>query len=76
MKLVLVGKQSPKELKKLATKYFSKIKNNNVNRPVTSFASYRKEDLGKNIFIKSKVKSPELVIEFAIDDNSSMWKYI
>ena len=74
MKLVLVGKQSPKELKKLATKYFSKIKNNNVNRPVTSFASYRKEDLGKNIFIKSKVKSPELVIEFAIDDNSSMWK--
>ena len=30
MKLVLVGKQSPKELEKLATKYFSKIKNNNI----------------------------------------------
>ncbi len=74
MKLVLVGKQSPKELKKLATKYFSKIKNNNVDRPVTSINSYRKKDLGKNIFIQSKVKVPQLVIEFPVDDNSSMWQ--
>lgn len=74
MKLVLVGKQSPKELKKLAKKYFSKIKNNNIERPVTSIPSYRKSDLGKNIYIKSKVKSPELVIEFAIQDNSSRWR--
>ena len=40
MKLVLVGKQSPKELKKLAKKYFSKIKNNNIQRPVTNISAY------------------------------------
>ena len=74
MKLVLVGKQSPKELKKLATKYFSKIKNNNIDRPVTVANSYRQKDLGKNIFIQSKVKSPELLIEFALDNNSSTWR--
>ncbi len=74
MKLVLVGKQSSKELKKLATKYFSKIKNNNILRPVTSVNSYRKEDLGKNIFIQSKVKSPQLVIEFPVENNSSLWR--
>ena len=74
MKLVLVGKQSSKELKKLATKYFSKIKNYDVKRPVTSVSAYRDQDLGKDIFIKSKVKSPELVIEFSIDDNSSLWR--
>ena len=47
----------------------SKIKNYNVERPVTSVFAYRDQDLGKDIFIKSKVKSPELVIEFSIDDN-------
>ena len=74
MKLVLVGKQSPKELKKLANKYFSKIKNNNIDRPVTTASSYRQSDLGKNIFIKSKVKSPELVIEFSVQDNTNLWR--
>ena len=74
MKLVLVGKQSPKELKKLATKYFSKIKNNNIDRPQTSVKSYRQEDLAKNLYIKSKVKSPQLVIEFPVENNSSMWR--
>lgn len=74
MKLVLVGKQSPKELKKLATKYFSKIKNNNVDRPITKTISYREQDLGKNIYIKSKVKVPELVIEFPIKNNIASWQ--
>lgn len=74
MKLVLVGKQSPKELKKLATKYFSKIKNYNVERPVTKTISYREQDLGKNIYIKSRVKFPELVIEFPIKNNISLWR--
>ena len=74
MKLVLVGKQSPKELKKLANKYFSKITNNNVERPITLVNSYRSEDLGKNIYIQSKVKAPQLVIEFPVDNNSSMWR--
>ena len=74
MKLVLVGKQSPKELKKLAKKYFSKIKNTNIQRPVTNISAYREEDLGQKLFIKSKVKSPQLVIEFAIQDNSALWR--
>ena len=74
MKLVLVGKQSPKELKKLATKYFAKIKNNNIDRPLTSATSYRKQDLGKNIYIRSRVKSPQLAIEFPVDNNSSLWR--
>ena len=74
MKLVLVGKQSPKELKKLATKYFAKIKNNNIDRPLTSANSYRKQDLGKNIYIRSRVKSPQLAIEFPVVNNSSLWR--
>ena len=57
MKLVLVGKQSPKELKKLATKYFSKIKNNNVDRPITKTISYREQDLEKIFISKVKLKS-------------------
>ena len=74
MKLVLVGKQSPKELKKLAKKYFSKIKNNKVKRPLTKITAYREANLGRNIFIKSRIKSPSLTIEFPIQDNSSLWR--
>ena len=74
MKLVLVGKQNTKELKKLAKKYFSNIKNSNINRPTTNLRAYREEDLGANIYVQSRVKSPELVIEFSIEDNSAFWR--
>ena len=74
MKLVLVGNQSSKELAKLARKYFSKIDNKKVERPVTNIPAYRAEDLSKEIFIKSKVKSPIFLIEFPIKDNRKSWK--
>ena len=74
MKLVLVGNQSSKELAQLARKYFSKIKNNKVERPVNNISAYREEDLSKEIFIKSKVKSPIFLVEFPIKDNRNLWK--
>ena len=41
MKLVLVGNQSSKELAQLARKYFSKIQNSKVERPVNNISAYR-----------------------------------
>ena len=41
---------------------------------LTSAISYRKQDLGKNIYIRSRVKSPQLAIEFPVDNNSSLWR--
>ena len=74
MKLVLVGNQSSKELAKLARKYFSKIGNKKIERPLTNISAYRKEDLAKEIFIRSKVKSPIFLVEFPIKDNRDLWK--
>ena len=74
MKLILVGNQSSKELEKLARKYFSNIKNKKVARPVTEISAYREQDLSKEIFIRSKIKSPIFLIEFPIKDNRSQWK--
>ena len=74
MKLVLVGNQSSKELAKLAKKYFSKIVNKNVERPLTNIPAYRAEDLSKEIFIRSKVKSPIFIVEFPIENNRDSWK--
>ena len=62
MKLVLIGNQPPKQLKKLAKKYFEGIENRNASRDSTSVAAYLPEHLGLNIYIKSKVQSPEMGI--------------
>jgi len=74
MKLILVGKQSNKEFKVIATKHFGNIKNNNIERPVVLQQAYNKEDLGQHIFVKSKVKHPVLAIEFAIANNVADWQ--
>lgn len=75
MKLVLIGNQTPKELKKLARNYFQDIENRNVSRDKTDTPAYLSEHLGKNIYIKSRVQSPELGIEFPIKNNFNQWKY-
>ena len=74
MKLVLVGSQSSKELAKLARKYFSNIKNTKVERPVNNISAYRAKDLSKEIFVRSKVKSSSLAVEFPIKNNRNLWK--
>ena len=74
MKLVLVGNQSPRELKSLARKYFEGIKNKKVERPLTKEKAYLSSNLLKNIFIKKRAGSPSLSLEFPIRDNSSKWK--
>ncbi|REL37099.1 insulinase family protein [Thalassotalea euphylliae] len=74
MKLVLVGNQTPKQLKKLAKKYFSNIKNKKVERPVTLLPAYQTEHLGQHIYVQSKVKVPLLAVEFAIPNNMSQWQ--
>lgn len=75
MKLVLIGNQPPKQLKKLAKKYFEGIENRNASRDSTSVAAYLPEHLGLNIYIKSKVQSPEMGIEFPIRNNINDWSY-
>ena len=49
MKLVLIGNQPPKQLKKLAKKNFEGIENRNASRDSTSVAAYLTEHLGLNI---------------------------
>ena len=74
MKLVLVGNQSPRELKSLARKYFEGIKNKKVERPLTKEKAYLSSNLLKNIYIKKRAGSPSLSLEFPVRDNSSKWK--
>jgi protease-3 len=74
MKLVLVGNQSHKTLRAIATKYFSTLNNNNIERPSTNEAPYNKEHLKQHIFVKSNAKHPALSMEFVIDNNISDWQ--
>ena len=74
MKLILVGNESPRKLKRMAKKYFGSIKNTNASRDLIDAKAYLPENLKKNIYIKSKVKSPGLVLEFPMQNNSSNWR--
>lgn len=74
MKLVLVGNQSPRQLKSYAKKYFGGIKNKNVKRPTTKIAAYREQDLLKNIYVKTKSGTPTLSLEFPLKNNRDKWK--
>lgn len=74
MKLVLVGNESPRQLKAYAKKYFDGIKNKKVKRPITSIAAYREQDLLKNIYVKTKSGTPTLSLEFPLQNNRDKWK--
>jgi protease-3 len=74
MKLILVGNESPRKLKRMAKKYFGSIKNTNASRDLIDAKAYLPENLKKNIYIKSKVKSPGLILEFPMQNNSSNWR--
>ena len=74
MKLVLVGNQSPRELKSYAKKYFGGIKNNNVKRPITKVPGYLDDSLLKNIYVQTKAGAPSLSLEFPFKDNRDNWK--
>ena len=58
----------------MAKKYFGSIKNTNASRDLIDAKAYLPENLKKNIYIKSKVKSPGLVLEFPMQNNSSNWR--
>ena len=73
MKLVLVGNQTPEQLAKLAKQYFANIENKGIERPINLVNAYQEKHLGKHIFVKSKVKVPTLVIEFAMPNNTADW---
>ena len=66
MKLVLVGNQSPRELKSYAKKYFGNIKNKNIERPLTKEPGYLKDSLLKNIYVQTKTGTPSLTLEFRL----------
>ena len=49
MKLILVGNESPRKLKRMAKKYFGSIKNTNASRDLIDAKAYLPENLKKNI---------------------------
>ena len=74
MKLVLVGNQSPRELKSYAKKYFGNIKNKNIERPLTKEPGYLKDSLLKNIYVQTKTGTPSLTLEFPFKNNRDQWR--
>jgi len=74
MKLVLVGNQTPRQLKSYAKKYFGNIKNKNIERPLTTQSGYLDNSLLKNIYVQTKTGTPSLTLEFPFTDNRDKWK--
>lgn len=74
MKLAIVGNKSLTELAALAKKYFAPITNNNLSRPVITTASFTDKALQKQIYLKTKVKTDSLVLQFPLANNSADWK--
>lgn len=73
MKLAIVGNQSLSELAKLAEKYFATVENKNVVRPLTNLASFKKNNLKKQIFLQTKVKNDSLILQFPMASNQNQW---
>ncbi|WP_053084609.1 insulinase family protein [Catenovulum maritimum] len=74
MNLVLAGKQSLAELKLLAEKHFSTIKNNQINKPKVVEPAFTAQTLNQHIYYKPQKESKQLIIEFPIADNSDNWR--
>ncbi|WDE13438.1 insulinase family protein [Thalassomonas haliotis] len=73
MKLALVGKQSLPELKALASKYFSKIPNKGLKRPVTTEPAFTEKHLGKHISLLTRATSRTLGLQFPLKNNIGNW---
>ncbi|UTF59043.1 insulinase family protein [Gilvimarinus sp. DA14] len=73
MKLTLFGKQPLDELEALAEKHFSGINNSQVTHPKVKQKGLTAEVLGEHIYYKPQKPTRQLVIEFAIDDNTDQW---
>ena len=73
MKLVIVSNQPFTQLKPMVNHYFSVIKNNHIKRPVMHTASFTKAQLHKQIYLKTKVQTNTLMLQFPLLNNSSVW---
>ena len=73
MKLAIVGNKSLPELTILAKKYFAKMRNKHVARPITKVASFTKDNVQKQIFLQTKVQTDSLVLQFPLANNSKAW---
>ncbi|MFT5758970.1 MAG: protease-3 [Alteromonadaceae bacterium] len=73
MKLALVGNQSLKELKALAVKYFERIENKQIKRPLTSEDFFSNEHFKKHIFVKTSDKNYTLGLQFPLENNTEQW---
>lgn len=74
MKLALVGKQSIPELKALAEKHFSTIRNNNVTLPEVTVPGLTKAEMGKSIHYKPIKDLKALYIDFPVVSNKAQWR--
>lgn len=74
MRLTLVGKQSIPELKELAEKYFSGIKNKNIQQPKVTVPGITKAEMGKSIHYHPLKEMKRLYVDFPIKDNKDEWR--
>ncbi len=74
MRLTLVGNQSIAELKVLAEKYFSPIRNKNIVPPTVTTPGLTSADMGKNIYYQSLKDIKKLYVDFPIKNNKDQWR--
>lgn len=73
MKLALFGKQSLDSLEVLAREHFSEIPNRQVERAEIAKRGLTEKVTGQHIYYRPQKPTRQLVIEFAIEDNTDQW---
>lgn len=74
MRLTLVGSQSIDELRALAEKYFSPIRNKNIVPPKVTTLGLTSAEMGKNIYYQSLKDIKKIYVDFPIKNNKDQWR--
>ncbi len=74
MRLTLVSNQSIAELKALAEKYFSPIKNKNIIPPKVTVPGLTQAEMGKVIYYKSQKDIKKMYVDFPLQNNKDQWR--
>jgi Secreted/periplasmic Zn-dependent peptidases, insulinase-like len=74
MKLVMVSNKSLAEQTLLATKHFSAIENNNIDKPAVPVTGVTETQMSKKIHYASVMDLKMIMLRFPMPNNSELWK--
>jgi protease-3 len=74
MKLVLAGPQTLEALEQLSRRYFSNMKNNNIEIASIEQPIFKKKHLARHIYVSTKGSSSSLIMQFAVPKVQSRWR--